>query len=83
MCTCAREGRHAARAAASPSPVPAPGPPPPPGPRVAMTFVGQHARLVRGSATGAGYAGYPNERLDVHPDDAASLVGSGFFVTSA
>lgn len=80
MCTCAREGRVAA--AASKAADPSSAAQSAPARTVAMTFTGHRARLVRGPITGTGYAGYPNESVQAHPDDAAGLVASGFFVAA-
>ena len=81
MCTCAREGRIAAPAFRAAGPDSAT--PPAPSPGVAVRFVGHRPRLVRGPATGTGYAGYPNESVRAHPDDAAGLLASGFFVATS
>ena len=73
MCYCASEARRAAAAARETTPTPAPDP------GVPLAFTGREPRLVRGPATGAGYAAYPGESVPAHPDDAAGLVASGWF----
>jgi hypothetical protein len=47
---------------------------------VPLAYRGTRALLVRGPATGAGYACYPGETVRVHERDAPHLLASGAFV---
>ena len=46
---------------------------------VTLVYRGARALLVRGPATGAGYACYPGESIRVHSPDVPHLVASGAF----
>jgi len=47
---------------------------------VPLAYRGVRALLVRGPATGAGYACYPGETIRVHGSDVPRLLASGAFV---
>ena len=49
---------------------------------VLLAYRGTRALLIRGPATGAGYACYPGETIRVHRPDAAQLLASGAFVSA-
>ena len=46
---------------------------------VPLVYHGSRALLIRGPATGAGYACYPGETIRVHAPDAPHLIASGAF----
>jgi hypothetical protein len=50
---------------------------------VALRYRGARAVLVRGPATGVGYACHPGDTLVVDARDAPALVASGVFVRPA
>jgi len=50
---------------------------------VPLEYRGARALLIRGPATGAGYACYPGETLRVHAPDAPHLLASGAFARPA
>lgn len=47
---------------------------------VPVRYRGARALLVRGPATGVGYACYPGDTVAAHERDVAALVASGAFV---
>ena len=46
---------------------------------IALKYHGRRALLIRGPATGTGYACYPNDTIQVHASDAKALLASGVF----
>ena len=50
------------------------------GASVPLRYRGGRALLIRGPATGAGYACYPGETIGVHRVDVPHLLASGAFV---
>ena len=52
-------------------------------PSLRLEYRGARALLIRGPATGAGYACYPGETLPVHAPDAPHLLASDAFVRTA
>ena len=77
MCGCRQpnQGHSAAGNAAAP----AAGASAPAAKAVALAYRGARALLVRGPATGAGYACYPGKSIRVHAADAPHLLASGAF----
>lgn len=76
MCGCRQADPGGASSAGTASPhageIPVP-------PSVRLEYRGSRALLIRGPATGAGYACYPGETLRVHIPDAPHLLASGAF----
>lgn len=50
---------------------------------IPLRYRGTRALLVRGPATGVGYACYPGDTISVHERDVAQLIGSGSFIRAA
>lgn len=46
---------------------------------IALKYRGRRALLIRGPATGTGYACYPDDTIRVHASDAKALMASGLF----
>ena len=78
MCGCRQSSQATPSAASSPRA----GTVAPPA-SVPLAYRGVRALLVRGPATGAGYACYPGETIRVHASDVAHLLASGAFVRAA
>ena len=80
MCGCrqSRQSRHAQ--AAAPAPRTSVAAPPA---SVSLAYRGTRAVLVRGPATGVGYACHPGETLRVHAPDVPHLLASGAFVRAS
>ncbi len=76
MCGCRQSNQgHASTSNGGSSPATAPAPLA----SVPLAYRGTRALLIRGPATGAGYACYPGETLRVHAPDVPHLLASGVF----